>query len=251
MPKLFYIAGHGAGDPGATGNGYQEAERVRALGNRVKAIGGDNVILGDFNRNYYADNGISTLNIQKDYCILEAHMDAGQPSARGGHVIINAGFIADKYDSALAAMLSNILPGRANMIVRRNDLANPARAASRGYNYRLVEFGFITNAEDVRIFNSRMDEIARGILSAFGIGAELSKTEESEDEEDMREIVQAKSGKGQYYFDGYELHGFASPAEKKVIMDMYKRHTGKDLKTHVYSDSDFDKLAKVLSRTGK
>ncbi|NBJ04438.1 N-acetylmuramoyl-L-alanine amidase, partial [Lachnospiraceae bacterium] len=46
MPKLFYIAGHGAGDPGASGNRYQEAERVRALGNRLKAIGGANVILG-------------------------------------------------------------------------------------------------------------------------------------------------------------------------------------------------------------
>ncbi len=248
MPKLFYIAGHGAGDSGAVGNGYQEAERVRALGNRLKAIGGDNVVLGDFNRNYYADNGISTLNIPKDYCILEAHMDAGQPSARGGHVIINAGFIADKYDSALAAMLSNILPGRANMIVGRNDLANPARAASRGYNYRLVEFGFITSAEDVRIFNSRMDDIACGVLDAFGIGKlELS----SEEEEDMREIVQARSGKGQYYFDGYSLHGFASEAEKKVIMNMYKRHTGKDLKTHVYSDADFAKLVKVLARTVK
>ena len=27
---LFIIAGHGAGDPGATENGYTEAERVRA-----------------------------------------------------------------------------------------------------------------------------------------------------------------------------------------------------------------------------
>jgi len=216
MPKLFYIAGHGAGDPGATGNKYQEAERVRALGNRLKAIGGANVILGDFNRNYY--------------------------------VIINAGFTADKYDSSLAAMLARILPGRANMIVGRNDLANPSRAAARGYNYRLVEFGFITNAEDVRIFNSRMDDIACGILDAFGIGKLELKSEE---EEDMREIVQAKNGKGQYYFDGYALHGFSSGAEKKVIMDMYKRHTGRDLKTHVYSDEDFEKLAKVLARNGK
>ena len=248
MPKLFYIAGHGAGDPGATGNKYQEAERVRALGNRLKAIGGANVILGDFNRNYYADNGISTLNIPKDYLILEAHMDAGAPSARGGHVIINAGFTADKYDSALAAMLSRILPGSSSMIVGRNDLANPNRAAACGCNYRLVEFGFITNAEDVRIFNSRMDDIACGILDAFGIGKLELKSEE---EEDMREIVQAKNGKGQYYFDGYALHGFSSGAEKKVIMDMYKRHTGRDLKTHVYSDEDFEKLAKVLARNGK
>ncbi len=249
MPKLFYIAGHGAGDPGATGNNYEEWERVRALGRRLKAIGGENVMLGDFNRDYYADNGISTLNLPKDYCILEGHMDAGPASARGGHVIINAGFTADKYDSALAAMLARILPGRANMIVGRNDISNPSRAAAKGYNYRLVEFGFITNAEDVRIFNSRMDEIACGVLDAFGIGKLKSDLEE--EDEDMREIIQAKSGRGQYYFDGYSLHGFSSEAEKKVIMDMYKRHTGKDLKTHVYSDADFDKLVKVLSRNGK
>ena len=93
-----------------------------------------------------------------------------------------------------------------------------------------------------------MDDIACGILDAFGIGKLELKSEE---EEDMREIVQAKNGKGQYYFDGYALHGFSSGAEKKVIMDMYKRHTGRDLKTHVYSDEDFEKLAKVLARNGK
>ena len=253
MAKLFVIAGHGAGDPGACGNGYSEAERVRALAQRIKTLGGNNVTLGDVNRNYYADNGISTLNISKDYQIIELHMDAASASARGGHVIINAGFSPDSYDNAIANFISKILQGRSKLIVARNDLANPARAAAKGYGYRLVEFGFITNATDVGIFNSKMDEIARGVLSAFGIGSVKNETkvEKIEEEEDMREIVQAKSGKGQYYFDGYTLHGFASGEEKKVIMDMYKRHTGKDLKTHVYSDADFDKLAKVLARTGK
>ena len=50
MAKLFIIAGHGAGDPGAVGNGYNEAERVRALANRIKVLGGNNVMLGDTNR---------------------------------------------------------------------------------------------------------------------------------------------------------------------------------------------------------
>lgn len=36
--KLYIIAGHGAGDPGACANGYQEAERVRALAKRIKAL---------------------------------------------------------------------------------------------------------------------------------------------------------------------------------------------------------------------
>ena len=251
MPKLFYIAGHGHGDPGAVGNGFQEAERVRAFGWKLKELGGDNVLLSDFNRDYYADKGIGTMNMSKDYCILEGHMDAGQASARGGHVIIKTGFNPDKYDTALANMLSVILPGRSNMIVQRSNLANVNRAAARGFNYRLVEFGFITNAEDVKVFNSKMDDIARGILSAFEIGTSSPKKEENEEEEDMKEIVQAKNGKAQYYFDGYTLHPLASGEGRRVISDMYKRHTGKNLQTHIYSDADFDKLLKAISREVK
>ena len=94
--KEFIIAGHGAGDPGATGNGYTEAERVRALAARIGALGGSNVTIADTSRNWYADNGISKLSIPKDYQIIELHMDRASASARGGHVIINGKYKADQ-----------------------------------------------------------------------------------------------------------------------------------------------------------
>ena len=169
MAHVFLICGHGAGDSGAVGNGYQEQERVRTLGARIKALGGDYVTLADTSKNWYKTAGINTLTIPKDWQILELHMDSGAASARGGHVIIKKGYTADKYDNALAKMLKEILPGRSNMIVGRSDLANVNRAASKGYGYRLVEFGFISNANDVKIFNSRMDDIAEGVLEAFNI----------------------------------------------------------------------------------
>lgn len=168
---LFIIAGHGAGDPGATGNGYTEAERVRVLAARIGALGGSNVTIADTSRNWYADNGISKLSIPKDYQIIELHMDSALASARGGHVIINGKYKADKYDNALAKMISGIFPGRSQIVVGRTDLANPKRAAAKGYPYRLMECGFITNASDVKTFNSRMDDIAKGILQAFGLSA--------------------------------------------------------------------------------
>lgn len=169
--KLFVIAGHGAGDPGACGNGFSEAERVRALAQRIKDFGGDDVILGDFNRNYYADGGINYLDISTDTPIVELHMDSAGAGARGGHVIIQAGIGgADDYDRNLANLVSSIFPGRASTIVERSDLANPWRAYARGYNYRLVENGFISNWDDVQTFNSRIDELAKGYLAAFGIG---------------------------------------------------------------------------------
>lgn len=169
MAHVFLICGHGAGDSGAVGNGYQEQERVRALGARIKALGGDYVTLADTSKNWYKTAGINTLTIPKDWQILELHMDSGASSARGGHVIIKQGYTADKYDNALAKMLKEILPGRSNVIVGRSDLANVNRAAAKGYGYRLVEFGFISNKNDVKIFNSRIDDIAEGVLKAFNI----------------------------------------------------------------------------------
>lgn len=169
MAKLFVIAGHGDGDPGACANGYSEAERVRALAARIKAFGGDSVMLGDTSKNYYKSNLISKLTIPRDYQIIELHMDSGGAAAHGGHVIVKAGLKPDVYDTALAGFIGSILPGRANLIAGRSDLANPYRAATRGYSYRLVECGFITNASDLNTFNTRMDEFANGILAAFGI----------------------------------------------------------------------------------
>lgn len=170
--KLFVIPGHGAGDPGACGNGYSEAERVRALATKIKQHGGSYVTLADFSRNYYEDNGISYLKLPKDTQIVELHMDSGVPTAKGGHVIIQAGIGgADQYDRNLAKAIAKIFPGRADTLVERDDLANPARAASRGYGYRLVENGFISNAGDVKTFNAKIDELAKAYLKAFGITA--------------------------------------------------------------------------------
>lgn len=170
MTNIFVIAGHGAGDPGCCGGGYSEAERVRALATAIKKHGGSSVTLGDFRRNYYADNGIMSLSLPKGTQIVELHMDGGVPSARGGHVIIQSGLGgADKYDKALANLVCGMFPGRSVRIVERGDLANPGRAASRGYPYRLVENGFISNATDRDIFNRNIDKLAKGYCEAFGI----------------------------------------------------------------------------------
>lgn len=169
MAHLYIIAGHGAGDPGACGNGFQEAERVRALAQRIKDFGGDDVTLHPFSDDAYASNAISRLTIPTDWQICELHMDSAVASARGAHVVISSAFEPDDYDKALAEALAGIFPGRAEKIVKRGDLANPKRAAAKGLPYRLAENGFVSNADDVAVFNSRIDEIARAYLEAFGV----------------------------------------------------------------------------------
>lgn len=176
MAKLFVVCGHGAGDPGADGGGYTEAERVRALAARIKALGGSEVELGDTSRNWYRDGGISRLETSAP--VVELHMDAsGVPGAHGAHVIIKSGFEPDEYDRALADRLSAMMPGRAEKIVHHSELANVNRAARRGINYRLVENGFIDSPVDLAYFNSHVDDIARVYLEAFGIAASSAQSE--------------------------------------------------------------------------
>lgn len=172
MTKVFVICGHGGGDPGACANGFREADQVRKLAARMQALGGSEVQVGDTSRNWYKDNGIGRGDCPAGVPVIELHMDSAGAGAKGGHVIIKEGFDADAIDNALAAFIGGFLPGRSKAIVGRSDLANPNRAAAKGVNYRLVECGFISDAGDARKFEAQMDDLARGILACFGVGAD-------------------------------------------------------------------------------
>ena len=180
---IYVIAGHGAGDPGAIGNGYKEAERVRVLAQRMADLGGEHVHLHPLTDNAYASGAISRLNIPKDWEIVELHMDSAASSAKGGHIIIKTGLSPDAHDRALERLVAGMFPGRSVTLAQRSNLANVNRAAARGYSYRLVENGFISNAGDVATFNANIDALARGYLAAFDIipnGAPATKVQEAE-----------------------------------------------------------------------
>lgn len=193
MAKLFVICGHGAGDPGADGGGYTEAERVRALGRRIKELGGDAVELGDTSRNWYRDGGLNSLKTDKP--VVELHMDAsGVPGAHGAHVIIKSGFEPDEYDRALADRLSAMMPGRADKLVKVSNLANVNRAARRGINYRLAENGFIDSPIDLAYFNEHVDDIARAYLEVFGITASSAPAAPTEAQPPAKETTEGFGG---------------------------------------------------------
>lgn len=174
--KLYVIPGHGAGDNGACANGYNEAERVRALAQKIKDYGGDDVILSDFNINAYESNIIGKGKVPKGCLILELHLDSfTSKTAKGGHIVIDSNFKADKYDKALAKMISTMFTGRSQTIVGRTDLANINRARAMGYNYRLMECCFISNAEDIKKFNANIDKLAKETLKCFGISVKEKK----------------------------------------------------------------------------
>lgn len=171
MAKLYVVCGHGAGDPGAGGYGYSEAERVRALAAEMQRQAGDQIIVGDASINWYASDMFSKIS-NPGIPVIELHMDSASPDARGGHVIIDGDLSPDSDDTNLANFISGFFPGRANTLVRRNDLRNCNVCARRGINYRLMECGFISNRGDLDKFNGNIGALAAGILEVFGIGTQ-------------------------------------------------------------------------------
>lgn len=246
MARIFYVAGHGNGDPGAVGNGHREADMVRKLGARLKELGGDNVIIGDPSINWYASGKFNSAAIPGDCIVIEGHMDAGVPTARGGHVIIQDGLEADQYDAAIAELMGKIFPGRSQLLVPRDNLANPDICSRRGINYRLVEFGFVTNAEDCQIFLSRMDAVCRGLLAAAGI---QGTTEAGGENVNYLIIngVNVTHHKGQYLFDGHSIRGFGDPAERDATVQLLK-DAGITVKYKAYPAAQWDALIKCYMR---
>ena len=222
--RLFVIAGHGAGDCGAVGNGYKEAERVRVLAQKIKDLGGAKVTLADFAKNSYRSNLIGKHEVPKDCVILELHLDSSKNTkARGGHVIINANFKADEYDEALAKMISEMFPGRAKTIVGRTDLANVRRAAETGYNYRLLECCFISNADDIKKFNANIDTLARKILACFDIAiVENKKASKKSLDEIAREVIAGKWGNGATRKQKLTAAGYDYKAVQSIVNKLLK-----------------------------
>lgn len=172
MTKLYVISGHGAGDPGAGGNGYNEADVARLISSRLKVIGGDAVVELDKDINWYASGRVDSAlkKIVGNNPLLELHLDSSDSkSAHGGHIIIKSGIKPDGYDNALASFLSNYFPGRSEVIVKRGDLGNTNRAYRLGINYRLIECCFITSSSDMKKLMGNIDAFCKGVLNAFGL----------------------------------------------------------------------------------
>ena len=229
--KVYIIAGHGDGDPGACANGYTEAALVRQLCERIKALGHDQVVYMDPSKDWYRTGGISTYPFPEDTQIVECHLDSAGSGAQGGHVIIDADFEPDGYDNALADRVAAMFPGRSNKIVKRNDLQNPNLAQIKGVSYRLVEFCFITNADDVAKFTSNLDDVALMVLGAFGLDADSGATargtwHQAEDGRWWYEHADGSYTKGDWeYIDGYwylfDDEGWMLTGWHKVLGEWY------------------------------
>ncbi|MGJ9381547.1 peptidoglycan-binding protein [Salipaludibacillus sp. CF4.18] len=170
MSKHLIIAGHGLQpngtvDPGAHGSGTNESEFLREkFIPAMKKYAPDNM---DFytKNNFYGHQLAPSLKGYEQ--VTELHLDWAK-SASGGHVIIYKDYSPDNVDKAIRDVVKNNVGLRSgDGFSYRSDLYNLNTFASRNITYRLIELGFINNAEDMKKIRGNIDDYAKDLVEAI------------------------------------------------------------------------------------
>lgn len=163
---VLLVAGHGNGDPGAGGNGYNEADLTREI---VRLISTKmNCDVFDTSKNMYADlKGTNATNYLKKYkVVMEIHFNASS-GASGTELLVSNTSNPTIIESKVLLALVNV--GFKNRGFKDgNWLGNMNKCKLAGVsNYFLVEVCFIDSSSDMSIYKSNKDKIATNIANAF------------------------------------------------------------------------------------
>lgn len=177
--KILLISGHGAGDPGAIGtcNGktYREADLTRevvtALAAKLKNLA--SVTVYDQTRNAYTDYRNGTLNSRAHFegfdFVLEIHFNAfkadssGDGKNKGVEIYAKSG---SNIESNIVKNISSL--GFTNRGVKSTGFAVINTARSKGARAALLEICFIDDADDMKLFLAKKNQIIDAIAKGFG-----------------------------------------------------------------------------------
>jgi len=175
-PKKHYliVMGHGAGDPGARGNGTTEAHFLRhymlpQLRKYAKKVTNAKITFYNPKRNLVSDtlyHHKGSYKLSKKTTVIMFHLDA--PAGHGGHVIIHKKHPTAR-DKRMAKVIKKYvgLNHAYNGYSYRTDLKNCNVLRHRHIDYSLVEMGFITNKSNFKHLKKNRAKIAKAYIEAI------------------------------------------------------------------------------------
>lgn len=173
---ILVIAGHGQGpdgfDPGAVGNGTNEAEFLREVFIPAMKKYAPSNMRFHTGRNVFAWRDAKTIKADE---VIELHLDAGVSSAEDGHIIIYSKFNPDDIDKRSVEVIKDNVGIRYGGISKRNNLYNLNKFAERGISYRLAELAFITNKKEMDYMFKNVDKYAKELVEAIINGKTIVK----------------------------------------------------------------------------
>lgn len=173
--KILLIAGHGAGDPGAVGNGYREADLTREVVNNVKNLLSSYATVDVYptSRSCYKDlvNGVNKVNFANYNYVLEIHFNAG--GGTGTEIYVTT---REKAVDVETSIVNNLSKYYRNRGVKATNFLVINTAKSRGVSSALLEVCFIDNANDVKVYTNNKKAIAQCIVDGIVSGFQLKKS---------------------------------------------------------------------------
>ncbi len=192
--KMLLISGHGRNvngtwDPGACGNGYQEANLTRELVELVKSEADKRGITCDVapNRNHfdYFKNG-GTYDVTGYNYVLEIHFNSssnkdvvGDGSVKGSMFYIDETETGHTVEDAILQNLYNLGSRKAwdGVVVAQRQypagLLVQRTVRNQGVSHGLLETCFVSDADDMAWYQNKKKEIAKviidGIVKGFGL----------------------------------------------------------------------------------
>lgn len=186
--NILLIAGHGAGDPGAVGSGYREADETRkvvtSLATALKPYA--NVVVYPTDRNAFDDyqNGTLLTNAKfstQDF-VLELHFNAFKASRADGVTTGTEIYIPTTctHDAVPKAIVDGISrTGLKNRGLKKYNWAVINQAWRSKTPAALLEVAFIDDPDDMSVYKTKYTEIVNAIANAIISGYGLKKEEES------------------------------------------------------------------------
>ena len=183
MKKILLIAGHGDGDCGAVGCGYKEADLTREMANLIKPYleGYAEVDIASTSKNWYKYicKEKNTFNFKPYDYVLENHFNAcvndekGNGKTTGTEIYVTTSEKGTSVEEGIVKNISKL--GLTNRGVKKKNWSLIHHIKSQGVSCALLEVCFIDDADDMYIYSSKREDIAKaivkGIVDGFGLQA--------------------------------------------------------------------------------
>ena len=174
--KILLISGHGAGDSGAVGCGFKEADLTRTATNILAGkLAAYDVSTTRYPvaRDAYQDNRNGSLALHLDGydLVVEVHFNSYNGEAYGTEVLYKPSNMEKLAKKVSAAIASVGLYDRGAK--KRTDLANMNLCARKGVPYILIETAFIDNKADMKLYHAKIYDIwgkvADAVCQYYGV----------------------------------------------------------------------------------
>lgn len=186
--NILLIAGHGAGDPGATGNGYREADETRKVTAALKTALDGYAAVDTYptDRNAFSDYQSGTLRtlaqfVKYDF-VLEIHFNAFQATRSDGVTMGTEIYVpTTEENTAVAQAIVNAVAGCGlkNRGVKQKNYSVIASAKQSGVSAALLEVCFIDDPDDMAVYSKKFSQIVNAVSMAIVREFNLKKEEET------------------------------------------------------------------------